>query len=95
MGSVVWSSRANDDLVAIHAYISGSSEPVARRLVDRLTRRANQLAEFPLLGNVVPEYGVDLVRELKEHPYRIIYEVFPDRVHILTIVHSARQLDQE
>jgi plasmid stabilization system protein ParE len=93
MGGVVWSRRANDDLVAIHRYISGSSPAAANRLVNQLIGRADQLAIFPNSGSIIPEFGIPLLRELKDHPYRILYEVFPDRVEILTVVHAARQID--
>ncbi|MGO8813917.1 MAG: type II toxin-antitoxin system RelE/ParE family toxin [Terriglobia bacterium] len=41
---------ARDDLRAIHAYVARNSPEYARRVVDRLTRRSQQIAEFPLSG---------------------------------------------
>jgi len=95
MVSVVWSRRASDDLFAIHTYISASSRATADRLVDQLTRRVEQLATFPNSGSIVPEFDVPVLRELKMHPYRVLYEVFPDRVEILAVVHSARRLETD
>jgi toxin ParE1/3/4 len=50
------------------------------------------LATFPELGAIVPETGENSIRELIEHPYRIIYRVSADEVEVLAVIHSARQL---
>jgi plasmid stabilization system protein ParE len=47
--------------------------------VDRLTRRADALAEHPLTGRVVEQYQRDDIREVYEGRYRMIYRVLPDR----------------
>ena len=60
--------------------------------MDRITRKTQQLAQFPQFGAAVPEYEDESIRELLEHPYRIIYRVSEDRIDILSIVHGARQL---
>lgn len=59
-------------------------------MVERIFDHAKLLANRPLLGAVVPEYGDDTLRELLEKPYRIIYRVLPDRVDILAVIHSSR-----
>jgi toxin ParE1/3/4 len=64
-------------------------------MVDRITRKTELLVPFPELGAVVPEYEDDTVRELLEHPYRIIYRVQPSWVEILSVVHGARQLPED
>jgi toxin ParE1/3/4 len=44
-------------------------------MVDRVTRRSQQIGSFPLSGRVVPEFGVGQIREVCEGPYRIIYHI--------------------
>jgi plasmid stabilization system protein ParE len=44
-------------------------------MVDRLTRRSQQIGEFPLSGRMVPEYEMTQIREVVEGPYRIIYHL--------------------
>ena len=61
-------------------------------MIDRITRQTKRLAKFPRLGAIVPEYEDESIRELFEHPYRIIYQVRTNHVVILAVVHSARQL---
>ncbi len=61
-------------------------------MVDKLTRRSEQIANFPMSGREVPEYEAKDIREVIEKPYRIIYRVNPDQIDILAVVHAARQL---
>ncbi|MBX3324539.1 MAG: type II toxin-antitoxin system RelE/ParE family toxin [Nitrospira sp.] len=55
---VHWTDTALSHLRSIHAYIGRSSPEYALRIVDRLTRRSQQIAAFPQSGRIVPE--VDL-----------------------------------
>lgn len=66
----------------------------AQRFVDRLTRRAEALAEHPLAGRVVEKYRRDDIREVYEGRYRMIYRILPDRIDILTVRHGARLLPE-
>jgi len=43
----------------------------------------------------VPEWGEPTVREIAYASYRVIYEVFPDRVEILTVSHTRQQLPDQ
>ncbi len=61
-------------------------------MVDKLTRRSEQIANFPMSGREVPEYEAEDIREVIEKPYRIIYRVKSDQIDILAVVHAARQL---
>jgi toxin ParE1/3/4 len=90
--NVVWTQNASRDLRAIHDYIAQSSARYAEGMVDRITRKTEYLVRFPQFGAVVEEYGDDAIRELLEHPYRIIYRVRSDGVDVLSVIHAARQL---
>lgn len=97
--NVRWTDTARGHLDAIHAYIAQDSPEYARRMVDRLTRRSQQIARFPLSGRRVPEYDLDQIREVIEGPYRIIYHIGPDQIDVLAVIHGARNVlsgdDQE
>jgi toxin ParE1/3/4 len=43
---VHWTDTAEGHLHAIYAYIAQDSPEYARRMVDRLTRRSQQIAKF-------------------------------------------------
>jgi len=64
-------------------------------VVDRLTRRSQQIAEFPLSGRVVPEFELPQIREVLEGPYRIIYYIKPDQIDVLAVIHGAQQIPNE
>ena len=92
---VLWTESALSQLQAIHDYIAETSPEYALRMIDRLTRRSIQIADFPFSGRVVPEYELNEVRELIESPYRIIYLIEPaqSRVEVLAVVHGSRKRD--
>jgi len=69
---------ARDHLRAMHAYIARNSPQYAAHVVDRLTRRSQQIAEFPLSGRVVPEFEVLQIRQVSESFYPIINYIKPD-----------------
>ena len=70
--NVVWTVPALSQLDAIYEYIAQTSPEYALRMIDRLTRRSIQIAEFPFSGRMVPEYESNDVRKVLEWPYRII-----------------------
>jgi addiction module RelE/StbE family toxin len=89
--NVEWTDAALEQLWAIHEYLAQSSPEYAQRVVDRLTRRTQQIRSFPLSGRVVPEFNAPQIREVIEGPYRIIYYIKPDRIDVLAVIHGAQQ----
>lgn len=92
---VHWTDTAVEYLLSIYEYIAQDSPVYAQRMIDRLTRRSEQIATFLLSRRMVPEYEVDDIREMIEKPYRIIYRIKPDQVDILAAVHSAQMLSSK
>ncbi|MGH3088831.1 MAG: type II toxin-antitoxin system RelE/ParE family toxin [Rubrobacteraceae bacterium] len=88
---VNWTETAIEHLSGIQAYVAQNSPAYARRIVDRLTRRSRQIAQFPYSGRAVPELDLPQVREVLEGPYRIIYRIRPDQIDVLAVIHSAQQ----
>jgi len=89
---VHWTATAVEHLQAIHAYIARNSPQYGLRIVDRLTRRSQQIAEFPLSGRVVREFEFQQIREVLEGPYRIIYYIKPNQVDVLAVVHATQEI---
>lgn len=87
-----WTNTALNHLDAIYSYIAHDSVIYAKRMVDRLTRRSEQIADFPFAGRKVPEYEKDQIREIIEGPYRIIYYIKPEQIDILAVIHGAQDL---
>jgi toxin ParE1/3/4 len=89
---VNWTNTAINHLLSIYEYIAHDSKPYADRLIDKLTRRSEQIAAFPLSGRMVSEYMDENIREVIDRPYRIIYRIHADQIDILAIVHGAQEL---
>ena len=89
---VHWTDNALKHLLDIYEYISQNSPFYAERMVDRLTKRSEQIASFPMSGRNVPEYPAEDIREMIEKPYRIIYRIKPGQIDVLAVVHGARLL---
>jgi plasmid stabilization system protein ParE len=87
-----WTEPALHALRALHDYIALDSRFYADRFIDRLTRAAEKLRDFPEIGREVPEFPEAEVRELVFQGYRIVYRLRGDRVQILTVVHGSRDL---
>jgi toxin ParE1/3/4 len=89
---VHWTNTAQGHLDAIYAYIAQDSPAYAKRLVDRLTRRSEQIIDFPMSGRRVPEYEMDQIREIIEGQYRIIYYITPDQIDVLAVIHASQNI---
>ena len=87
-----WTDTSLDQLSAIHDYMAQVSENYAKRIVDRLIRRSQQVGTFPQSGRIVPEFETKQIREVLEGHYRIIYYIKPDQIDILAIIHGSRQI---
>jgi addiction module RelE/StbE family toxin len=92
---VHWTSTAERHLAAIHGYIARNSPEYAKRMVDRLTRRSQQIGEFPFSGRMVPEYELPQIREVIEGSYRIVYHVKPDQIDVVAVLHGAMDVLRE
>jgi len=92
---VHWTHTAIEHLLAIYEHIAQDAPLYARRMVDRLTQRSEQIAAFPQSGRMVPEYAAPDIREVIERPYRIIYRIKTDQIDILAVVHGAQLLPPE
>ena len=92
---VHWTNNAIEHLVNIYEHIALNSPIYAKRMVDRITRRSEQIGDQPLSGRKVPEYEYEDIRELIERPYRIIYRIQSDQIDVLAVIHGARLLPEE
>jgi len=89
---VHWTDTAESHLDGIYAYIAKDSPTYALRTVDRLTKRSQQIANFPLSGRRVPEYDLEQIREVLEGSYRIIYHIKSDQIDVVAVIHSAIEI---
>ena len=87
---VKWSNPAKFDLKQIHDYIARDSKFYAQKVSLEILEKSEKLNLFPEAGRVVPEIGNPHIRELLIYSYRLIYEVFPEKVEVLALIHSKR-----
>ena len=90
--NVFWTNKAIEQLKAIHDYHAQISPEYATRLVDLITKRSEQIANFPNSGRMLPEINLEQTRAIIEANYRIIYYVGVDRIDVLAVVHGQQKL---
>jgi toxin ParE1/3/4 len=93
MAQVRWTPQAADDLEATCLFIARDSPQLAAAFADRVLRTTDRLAGYPRSERIVPELGIENIREVIGGSYRVIYRIRQDEVHLLTLHHGARLLD--
>jgi addiction module RelE/StbE family toxin len=91
---VVWTPEAQSHLDGIYQYITSDAPFYAQGVVDKLTRRSQQLVDHPYSGRVVPAFDDRNLRELIVYPYRLIYRVMTDRIDVIAVFHGAQRLPE-
>jgi len=90
-----WTEQAVTDLQAIRDYIARDSPRYGHLVAERLFEATQRLEDFPLLGRMVPELGLDDIREIIVGEYRIVYRMQRKIATILTIFRSSRLLPSD
>lgn len=89
---VKWTAHAKAQLRHIHDYIAEDSPLYAKRVTAELVQQTVGLDELPRKGKKVPELNEESVRELSLYTYRILYEITPDGVAVLAVIHKRRDV---
>lgn len=89
-----FAASAVADLEAIRAWYAGQQVPeVGERLLREIVAHVERLADYPESGRVVPEFGLAQLREIIHPPFRIVYRVDAERVRVVRVWRSGRQLE--
>ena len=92
---VVWAEAATRDLEEIISYIALDSKTNARKVLEKIKRKARSLRSSPQRGRVVPEFRdfeLKTWRELVVPPYRIIYRIAERKVLVNAVLDGRRDL---
>lgn len=92
---VWWSDTARQDLTEIIDYIAQDSVESALEVLDKLEAKAAQLSSLPNRGRIVPELldtGISQYREIISTPWRIVYRIESQRVLVMAVLDSRRDL---
>jgi len=95
MAEIYWTSLAKRHLQEIDAYIAEGTPFYSIIFIDKLIASAEKIGQFPEIGRIVPESDITDIREIFFHKYRIVYQVKPDRIFILAIVHGAMDITKK
>jgi len=93
---VVWTDVAAGDLCRLASWVAADSPDDAATLLNRLRKRVGTLAIAPGRGGVVPElafFGIGVLREAIERPYRIVYRIAGRKVWVLGVLDGRRELE--
>lgn len=88
---VTWTEEARSSLDEALSYVVQESPQGARLILEQALEAAAGLATMSERGRIVPEQDDANVREVFVGRYRLLYEVKPTEVLILTFLHGARE----
>jgi plasmid stabilization system protein ParE len=89
---IIWSPLAVDRASEIAGYIAQDKPSSARKWIDTVFSKVEQLKSSPEIGRVVPEINDSKFREIIYGNYRIIYRIETKKISILTIRHGKQIL---
>lgn len=92
MVEIVWTEPALSDLDAIADYIALDNPEAARRLVGRVFRHVERLAQHPRSGSKPQELKGWRYRQIIEPPCRVFYRQDGNKVYILYVMRAERLL---
>jgi toxin ParE1/3/4 len=93
---VIWAGVAESDLARIIEYIANENPVNALKVLDKLKRKATALHHSPKRGRIVPElreYRIYQYHELIVAPWRLIYRIYEDKVYVLAVIDSRRNIE--
>ncbi len=90
---VFWTETAVNHLSAIYTYVAQNSPQYAQRLVEKITKRSQQIGQFPFSGRSVPEFKNQQIREVIEGNYRIIYYINGEQIDVIAVIHGQQNIE--
>jgi len=93
---VEWAQPASKDLENIIDYISQDDFDTAITILEKIRSKCSTLNQFPDRGRIVPElkaYGILSYRELIISPWRVIYKISDQKVYVLGVIDSRRNME--
>jgi toxin ParE1/3/4 len=93
---VFWSEAAEDDLLGVLEYIAVDNPVLARKKLNEIKQKVGNLYAFPERGRIVPELlaqGIVIYREFIVPPWRIIYRITTNKVYVLSVLDSRRNIE--
>lgn len=92
---IIWSPSALSQLRSWVEYIARDSIARANKERTKLFKSVKRLEKFPRSGRIVPEFGIETLREIIKPPIRIIYRILMKETQILALHHDHQELDSK
>jgi len=90
--NIIITEPAQQDLENIKTYIAKDSLFYADVFVQKLFATIENLLPFPKIGKKVLETNNQNIRQIFHKDYRIIYQITPDNLYILAVIHGSRDI---
>ena len=88
--TIVWSTKAYDDLDGIANYLGNLSPEAAEKTISHIQEAVTMLGDFPGLGAKIDETGLHRL-VVSGTPYVIFYRAFLDHVNIRAVFHTSQR----
>ncbi len=92
MAEIIWTEPALSDLNDIAEYIALENIVAAKQLVQTTFSKVERLQTFPESGCIPPELEQLSYREVFVNPCRVFYKQDDDKVFILFVMRTERDL---
>ncbi len=92
---IQWSPLVIERVTEIALYIAEDKPMVSDKWVVSIFKTVEKLSAFPKSGRIVSEFSRDEIRELIHGNYRIIYQISPSVIEILTVRHGSQILPED
>jgi plasmid stabilization system protein ParE len=90
--AVEWAGRAKSDLRLAVEYIRKNSPTSAKAFMAEIFQTTRSLSTLSERGHVVADLNDPEVRQVFVGRYRVLYEVHPDAVWIMRVLHTSQDL---
>lgn len=91
--AITFAVSAVEDIEDIRLWYADQQVPaVGEKLIRDVLDSIERLAKFPKSGRIVPEFGVQYLREIVSPPFRIVYRVDEKSVRVVRVWRSERLL---
>jgi len=92
MVEIVWTEPALSDLDAIADFVALENPVAAQKLVRRVFKHVEQLADHPKNGSIPAELKGRNYRQIIEPPCRVFYRHDKIHVYILHVMRSEQRI---
>lgn len=90
---LLFAESAFNDLADIRAYyLEQGASTIGDKFVAEIIAHTEVLEDYPEIGRIAPEFDEPKIRELIHPPFRIVYWLDNQTIHVIRIWRSERLL---